>query len=288
MVYTPGNILSTTAIVVTNNVVLSGLTPGLIYSIEASGGPWHAPSGNHFGLQVDFRSVPSGMVTNDTVVLQQEYLGSPGVAQAILPQPDPANRFYVLVGQTGQIAVQVADGTGPFGDNTGALNVVLRDNTATIAEFAPGSLTTIPQLAAFLQNCCNMISTILSQTAGGTFQSPFIGVTITALDPHNPLFGGTVYNLDPPLLGHAVGLTWEAVVTPAYVGGRVGIIQETSRRVIQVVVFHSLAFGVTFADQVADSHLETGTVWFDSAEPTAVSVYVQPGFELNVSWLVLP
>jgi hypothetical protein len=162
MVYSPGTILSTTAIVVTNNVVLGGLTPGAIYSIESSGGPWHAPAGNHFGLQLDFRTVPSGMVINDTVVLEQEYLSAPGVAQPIPQQPDPANRLYVLVGQTGQIAVQVADGTGPFSDNTGSLSVVLRNNSATVAQFAPGTITTVTQLAAALDVCCQNISAILA------------------------------------------------------------------------------------------------------------------------------
>jgi len=162
MPYSPGSILSTTAIVVTNSVVLSGLTPGAIYSIEASGGPWHAPSGNHFGLQVDFRDPPPGMLVNDTIILEQEYLGSPGISRPLPPQPDPANRYYVQVGQTGQISVQVADGTGPFSDNTGSLDVVLRDNTATVPVFPPGTITTIAQLGAAMAACSELLELILA------------------------------------------------------------------------------------------------------------------------------
>jgi hypothetical protein len=162
MAYSQGSVLSTTAITVTNNVVLSGLTPGAIYSIESSGGPWHAPAGNQFGLQVDFRTVPTGMVTNDTTVLEQQLLSALGTPIPLPVAPGPANILYVLVGQTGQIAVQVADGTGPFSDNTGALSVVLRNNTATTPVFNPGTVTTIPQLAAEMAACQATLGAILA------------------------------------------------------------------------------------------------------------------------------
>ncbi len=163
MAYTQGSILSTTAIVVTNNVVLSGLTPGAIYSIESSGGPWHAPAGNQFALQVDFRAIPSGMVTNDTTVLEQQLLSALGVPIPLPVQPTAANILYVLVGQTGQIAVQVGDGTGPFGDNTGALSVVLRDNAATVPVYSPGAVTTIPQLASLVETCALTLASMQAE-----------------------------------------------------------------------------------------------------------------------------
>jgi hypothetical protein len=127
---------------------------------------------------------------------------------------------------------------------------------------------------------------ILANTQGGTFKSPLIGTMTTVADAGSPVTGGSVVNLTPPVPVTTVGLTWEVVTAAPAVGGTVGVIEHRNRRVMQAVVFHSLLGGATFADQVFEGRGDTGAFFFDSWEPTGVSVYIWPGFIVNISWLL--
>lgn len=129
------------------------------------------------------------------------------------------------------------------------------------------------------------VAELVGNTQGGTFNFPLIGVLAPVADVHNPVTGGVAVNLAPPGPSTNIGLTWEIVTPAPTVGGTVGVIEEYNRRVAQIVVFHSLFGGVTFADQVKDATGNSGAFFFDSYEPTGVTVYVWPGFTVNFSWL---
>lgn len=131
------------------------------------------------------------------------------------------------------------------------------------------------------------LDTILGYVEGGTFASPLIGVTHAQAYSGNPMHGAIVTDLTPPVAVAVLGLSWEAVATPAYIGRENGVIEDAHRRVIQLAVDHTLFGGVSFTDQTFESHGVTGTCWFDSPNPTLVSAYAAPGFDLNLSWLVV-
>jgi len=139
-----------------------------------------------------------------------------------------------------------------------------------------------------LDQVLSQLRTVLGNTEGGVFHNPLIAVLHSALYAGNPILGGTTNDLTLPAFTTNWALTWEAVVTPGYVGGEIGVITDSNRRVIQVAVDHTLAGGASFTDQTFESHALTGTCWFDSQDPSGVSVFVFPGYQLNLSFLVFP
>ncbi len=160
-----------------------------------------------------------------------------------------------------------------FHDPVSGLAGLIESELGTVASLTPAQEQLLEQAA---QN-----------SLGGTFKFPLIGLLTPVPYGGNPANGGTVYDLPPPLALQVVGISWEVVTAPAYTGGDVGVITDVRRRIVQFVVFHSLFGGATFADQIFESHAVTGSFFFDSPDPTGVSLFAYPGYQVNVSYLVI-
>src|SRR5216684_1640701 len=81
-----------------------------------------------------------------------------------------------------------------------------------------------------LDQVLSQLRTVLGNTEGGVFHNPLIGVLHSALYAGNPILGGTTNDLTLPAFTTNWALTWEAVVTPGYVGGEIGVITDSNRR----------------------------------------------------------
>jgi hypothetical protein len=137
-----------------------------------------------------------------------------------------------------------------------------------------------------LLNQNTTLDRLLVQT-NQTFKFPIIGA-LQAIDYVPNIVGGTVVDMGdgPTPLVAVWGISWETITPAVYVGGQVGVITDASRRVVQFAVDHTLLGGGAFTDQVYESHLLTGTFFFDSPNPSNVSVYVYPGYTVKVAFLL--
>jgi hypothetical protein len=91
---------------------LSGLTIGQLYALNSTGGPWHAPFGTFYQLQLESGGTQVGYVNLDTL------------GDAIGTIPAGHSQLFFQATAT-SVTLSVADGGGPFSDNTGSLDCAL-------------------------------------------------------------------------------------------------------------------------------------------------------------------
>ncbi len=135
-----GPIVDGSAFDVTAFTTIVDLIPGQVYALVSDGGPWAAPFGAFYGLQLQ----------GGTATLHEE------------PADDGIHNrvFFMAPGTTVQCSV--ADGGGPYFDNIGALNwgLYLAFNDATVGDIAPA----VDLLRLELAACCAEILAAVRRT----------------------------------------------------------------------------------------------------------------------------
>lgn len=87
-------------------------------------------------------------------------------------------------------------------------------------------------------------------------------------------------------LSSSFGLTWAVHTPPPSAGFRLGTMKVWDDRLLQVVVFHTLASGEVVASQIFESFNDSGILFWENLIPTAVIVDVFPNFSVDFSWLI--
>lgn len=85
----------------------------------------------------------------------------------------------------------------------------------------------------------------------------------------------------------AFGILYSVTLEPPGAGQLIGQSVIYEQRVVQVVVDHTMIGGINVISQRYEGYEDSALIMFTQALPTDVRLWITPGFEIDVYWVVI-